>query len=217
MPRLHLIGDRTLCPLGRYAETARHAVDGGVDAVHLREKDLAGGTLVEAARELRRALAGRALVIVNERVDVALVSGADGVQLPEAGMRPRDARAVAGRRLLIGRSVHDAAGAERAADAGADYVLAGHVYQTRSKPGQAPRGPAFVREIARACPLPVIAVGGITPDRVAEVLDAGAYGVAITSGILAADDPEAAARDYREALEGWDVAERGPDGDHGQR
>lgn len=217
VPRLHLIGDRTLCPLGRFADVARSAVAGGVDAVHLREKDLAGATLVEAARELRRALGDGALVFVNERVDVALAAGADGVQLPEAGLRPRDARAVAGDRLLIGRSVHDASGAERAADEGADFVLAGHVYDTRSKPGQAPRGPSLVREIARSCPVPVIAVGGITPARVAEVLAAGAWGVAVISGVLGADDPQAAARAYREALGTGGADQGGAYGDQGQR
>jgi len=185
--------------------------------VHLREKDLAGGTLVEAARELRRALGGGVVLLVNERIDVALMSGADGVQLPESGASPRDVRVLAGDRLLIGRSVHDAAGAERAAGQGADFVLAGHVFDSRSKPGLAPRGSALVREIARACPIPVIAIGGIMPERVSELLDAGAWGVAIISGILAADDPEAAARRYREALDAWDSSLGGANGDQGQR
>lgn len=215
VPRLHLISDRALCPLARFPHVARRAVEAGVDAVHLREKDLPGGALLEAARGLARALGNDATLIINERVDVALVVAAGGVQLGEAAMSPRDARALLGARVLIGRSVHDAAGAERAAVEGADFVLAGHVYPTRSKPGQPPRGPDFIREIVAAAQRPVIAIGGITPERVPEVLQAGAHGVAVISGILGAEDPAAAARAFAEALERRE--ERETNGDHAQR
>ncbi len=200
IPRLHLISDRSLCPLERFPEVAARAVAGGVDAVHLRERDLPGGVLAEAARRVRERIGGAAL-FVNERVDVALAVGARGVQLGEQSLRPSEARAIAGDRLLIGRSVHDVDGALAAARDGADFVLAGHVYPTRSKPGLAPRGVAFVAEVVRACPMPVVAIGGVTPERVAEVLAAGAWGVAVISGILAADDPAAAAAAYRRAME----------------
>jgi thiamine-phosphate diphosphorylase len=201
IPRLHLISDRRLCPLDRFPELARLAVDAGVDAVHLREKDLPGRPLAEVGRALRRAIGGRALLFVNERVDVALVVGADGVQLPEAGLSPREVREIAGSRLLIGRSVHDVEGAEQAAAEGADFVIAGNVYETGSKPGQAGRGLEFVRWLAERCPLPVIAIGGIIPERVPEVVRAGAWGVAVISGILGAANPGEAAKRYREALD----------------
>lgn len=210
IPRLHLISDRTLCPLERFPEVARRAALAGAGAVHLREKDLHGGPLVEAARRLRRVLPGETVLLVNERVDIALVVGAHGVQLGEDGLSPLDVRAICGRQMLIGRSVHDPVGAERAVVEGADFVMAGHVYDTRSKPNQPARGPAFIEAIARVCPLPVIAVGGITPERVSEVIRAGAYGVAVISGILGATDPEDAARAYAEALRD---AETGDDGD----
>ncbi len=201
IPRLHLISDRRLCPLDRFPEVARLAVDAGVDAVHLREKDLPGGPLAVAGRALRRAIGDRALLFVNERADVALVVGADGVQLPETGLSPREVREIAGSRLLIGRSVHDIDGAERAATEGADFVIAGNVYETGSKPGQAGRGLEFVRRLAERCPIPVVAIGGITPERVPEVLRAGAWGVAVISGILRDAEPAEAARRYREALD----------------
>ncbi len=201
IPRLHLISDRRRCPLDHFPALARLVVDAGIDAVHLREKDLPGGLLAEAGRALRRAIGDRALLFVNERVDVALVVGADGVQLPEAGLSPRQVREIAGSRLLIGRSVHDVDGAERAAAEGADFVIAGNVYETGSKPGQAGRGLEFVRWLAQRCPLPVVAIGGITPERVPEVLRAGAWGVAVISGILGDAKPAEAARRYREALD----------------
>ncbi|MDI3341711.1 MAG: thiamine phosphate synthase, partial [Sphaerobacter sp.] len=188
IPRLHLISDRRQCPLDRFPSVARAAIAAGFDAVHLRAKDLPAGELLAAARALTRSVGDAAAVVVNDRVDVALIAGATGVQLGEAALSPRDVRALAGERLLIGRSVHDPAGAAQAAAEGADFVIAGHVYPTGSKPGQAARGLAFLATVAAASPVPVIAVGGITPDRVPEVLAAGAYGVAVISGVLAAPD-----------------------------
>lgn len=201
IPRLHLISDRRHCPLDRFPSVALAAVEAGVDAVHLREKDLPAAVVVDAARALNRALADRAAVLINDRVDVALIVGAVGVQLGETALSPRDVRALAGSSLLIGCSVHDVEGAERAAVEGADFVMAGHIYATGSKPGQPPRGLDFLAAIAGASPLPVIAVGGITPERVPEIIAAGAHGMAVISGILAAADPGAAAAAYRRALE----------------
>jgi thiamine-phosphate diphosphorylase len=199
IPRLHLVSDRRLCDLSALPTVIERAVAGGVDAVHLREKDLPAGELVDAARALRLA-AGDASLFVNDRVDVALISGAQGVQLGESGISVRDARSLIGDRQLIGRSVHDVEGARLAAEDGADFAIAGHVYETASKAGQAGRGPRFIASIAAVCPLPIIAIGGITPERVAEVLAAGAHGVAVISGILKSNDPARAAARYAEAV-----------------
>ncbi|HEU5422555.1 MAG TPA: thiamine phosphate synthase [Nitrolancea sp.] len=198
--RLHLISDRARCPLERLPEVAALAVRGGVDTVHLREKDLPGGVLLELAGRLREAINGRAALIVNERVDVAVLAGADGVQLGEAGLPIDGTRRLLGDRL-IGRSVHDRAGAWKAGMQRADFLLAGHVYETGSKAGQPGRGLRMLGELAGVSHLPVVAIGGITPERVVPVLRAGAWGVAVLSGILAADEPEAAARRYREVIE----------------
>lgn len=200
VPRLHLISDRSICPLDRFPEVALQAVEAGFDAVHLREKDLPGQALVEAARQLRRAISDRACILINERLDVALISGASGVQMGEQGLSPLDIRALCGDTILIGRSVHDESGAERAAIERADFIIAGNVYSTRSKPGRQGRGLDFITKIVEASGLPVMAIGGITPARVPEVLQAGAYGVAVISGILAASDPATAAEAYRRAL-----------------
>jgi thiamine-phosphate diphosphorylase len=199
IPRLHLISDRRLCDLSAFPAVAARAVGGGVDAVHLREKEITAGELLAADRGLR-SLVSNAMMFINDRVDVALLSDANGVQLGESSVSVADVRALSGGRLLIGRSVHDVAGAQRAAEDGADFVIAGHVYETASKAGQAGRGSQFIASIVVACPLPVIAIGGITPERVAEVVAAGAHGVAVISGILKADDPVRAAARYAEAL-----------------
>ncbi len=201
VPRLHLISDRSICPLDRFPEVARQAVEAGFDAVHLREKDLPGRDLVEAARHLKRVINDGARILINERLDVAIIVGAHGVQMGEQGLSPLDIRAVCGDSILIGRSVHDESGAERAAFERADFVIAGNIYSTRSKPGRGGRGLGFITRVAEAGGLPVIAIGGVTPARVPEVVQAGAHGVAVISGILAAPDPSTAAQAYRLALD----------------
>ncbi|HVB65515.1 MAG TPA: thiamine phosphate synthase [Nitrolancea sp.] len=199
IPRFHLISDRRLCDLDRLPDVAARAVIGKVDAIHLRERDVAAGKLLEVARALRAAI-GDAELFVNDRVDIALLSGADGVQLGETSISVSDARALAGDRLLIGRSVHDADGARRAYIDGADFVIAGHVYETASKAGQPGRGLEFITAIARVCPIPIIAVGGITRENTTDVVGAGAHGIAVVSGILRADNPESAALGYADVL-----------------
>ncbi len=201
VPRLHLISDRSICPLDRFPEVAYQAVEAGFDAVHLREKDLPGRDLVEAARHLKRVIGDCARIMINERLDVALIIGAHGVQMGEQGLSPLDIRSICGDSILIGRSVHDESGAERATFERADFIIAGNIYPTRSKPGQEGHGLDFIRRIAEAGGLPVIAIGGVTPARVPEVIQAGAHGVAVISGILAAPDPSTAAQAYRLALD----------------
>src|SRR5690606_21125990 len=108
---------------------------------------------------------GRAALFVNERLDIAMLTEADGVQLGETALNPVDARALLGSGALIGRSIHDVAGAVRAAQLGADFVIAGHIYDSASKAGSQGRGAAFLKEIVDVCPIPVIAIGGISPER----------------------------------------------------
>ena len=199
IPRFHLISDRRICDLDQFPEVAARAVRAGVDAIHLREKDVASGKLLQVARALRVAI-GDAKLFVNDRVDIAILSGADGVQLGETSMSVSDARTLGGNRLLVGRSVHDADGARCAVADGADFVIAGHVYETASKAGQPGRGLGFIKEIARVCPIPIIVVGGITRENTPSVIGAGAHGIAVVSGILLADNPEMAATGYADEL-----------------
>ena len=199
-PSLMLITDRSRLR-GRPLEVvASLAVDGGVTVVQLRENDLAGGDLYELALTLRAVLRGRALLLVNERADVALAAGADGIHLPERGLPVDTVRRLAGDACIVGRSVHSVEAAVRAEREGADYVQVGAVYATSSHPGQTPGGPALVRTVAEAVRLPVIAVGGITPERVPEVIEAGADGIAVIGAIMDADDPQPAARALSDAL-----------------
>ncbi len=197
VPRLHLVGPLDLVPDDAYVEIAVAAARGGVGAVHVRLPGRTAADVLAIARSLVDRLSPDVAVIVNDRLDVAVACGAAGVQLGERGLPVDAARRVVGKRLLIGRSIHDVAGARQAAT-GADFLLAGHVYATASHAGEPGRGLAWLAEVAAATPVPVIAIGGITAARVTEVMATGAWGVALGREILLASDPEAAARAVRE-------------------
>ncbi len=175
------------------------AVLGGVDVVQLRDNQAGAAELFEVARRLRGLVRGRALMVVNRRLDVALAAGADGVHLPEVGPPVRAVRALAPR-LLVGRSVHSAE-ISFADDDAPDYLLLGTLYRSPTKPHVVPHGPAVVATLARRTSTPVLGIGGIDAEQAGEVMAAGAAGVAVISSILASSDPQHAARRLRAALE----------------
>ena len=199
-PCLALVTDRRLGHGDTLPDQVAAAVAGGVDLVQLREKDLPGGRLLELAAAVQEKIAGRALLLVNERVDVAAALPAAGVQLGEDALPLAAARRQLGPDALIGRSVHSRAGAKAAIAAGADFLVAGAMYASRSHPGEPPAGPELLRQIAAAAPAPIIGIGGITAANVGPVMQAGAAGVAVITGILAAPDPERAAAQLKAAL-----------------
>jgi thiamine-phosphate pyrophosphorylase len=177
------------------------AIDGGVNAVQVREKNLPPAELLHLAQRLREAMAGRAALIVNGALEVALAAGADGVHLAEAAaMVERPARP-----FLVGRSVHSREAAEKGWEECSDYLIAGPVFATPSHAGREPAGRVLIEECSWAVALPVLAVGGIDARRVAEVVRVGASGVAVISAVLGSNAPRAAARRLSEALdEAWD-------------
>ena len=176
------------------------AVENGVNLVQLRERDLPDAQMLVLAGRLRAATDGRALLFVNDSVSVAEASGSDGVQLGERSRSVASARAAMARPLLVGRSVHDAAGALAAVADGADLLLAGAVYASPTHPGQAPAGTDLIAQLAATAPVPVIGIGGITARNAAPVIEAGASGAAVASAVLGSPDPGAAARDLSEAV-----------------
>lgn len=169
----------------------------GVRAIQLREKDLdtidvyrLGERLLPIARERG------ALLIVNDRVDVAMALGADGVHLTGKSLPPKEARALVGTDILVGVSCHGLADVEEAVSGRVDFVVLGPIYATPSKaPYGPPLGLGMLRQARAICPLPILAIGGINAHRVPEVVGAGADGVAAISAVLAAPDPEKASRD----------------------
>ena len=192
LPRVHAVTDAAVLALPDFGiRAAAIASIGSSVALHARDRTAGGATLAAAASRLAAlARPPEAMVFVSGRPDVAAACGAGGVQLAAGDLAPADARRIAGG--LIGRSVHSADEALAAADEGADFVIAGSVYATASHAGQAALGPAFVTACARGG-LPVIAIGGITPERAREVREAGAWGVAAISALWHAADPAAAA------------------------
>ena len=195
---LCLVTDRRLG--GTLVSKVAQAVAGGVNLVQLREKDLPGRPLLNLATELRAVISSSALLLINERADVAAAARADGVQLGEEALPTKEARKILGPEALIGRSVHSEQGALMAEAEGADFLLVGTMYATSSHPGHEPAGPELIRRIAASCSLPLMGIGGITEANLGPVLEAGAQGVAVISSILAAPDPEQAARGLRQAM-----------------
>jgi thiamine-phosphate pyrophosphorylase len=200
IPCLTLITDRRLCQGLSLGEAVVRAVGGGVNVVQLREKDLAAAQLVPLADRLRAITQDKALLIVNTRLDVALVCGADGVHLPERGPSVAATRRLAGDGFIIGRSVHSAEEAAKAQEEGADYVQVGAIFPSRSHPGQTPAGPGLLESVAARVTIPIVAVGGITAGNVGRVMQAGARGAAVISAILDSSSPGAATRRLAEAM-----------------
>jgi len=196
IPVVHLITDRRLAPdPAARADAALAGIPPGRVAVHLREKDLGGAALLSLARALARVCRARGqLLLVNDRLDVALAAGAAGVHLPSAGVPPADARRLLGPAALVGVSCHSAADVARARDGGASFATFGPVWDTPSKrPFGPPVGLAALRDAARLG-LPLVALGGVTPERAAEAFAAGAAGVAVIRAWLTGADPAGAAR-----------------------
>ena len=202
-PLLCLVTDRRAVHLQdeQLVERVYRAVRGGVSMVQLRERDLPGGELLKLAERLRESTEGTALLFVNDRVDVALACGADGVQLGEAGLDVGAARRVAGNSLLVGRSVHSVEGAAEAEREGADFLVVGTIYPTSSHHAEEPAGPQLLARIASRVATPFVGIGGINAANVGEVVEAGASGVAVISAILTAKDPEAAASQLKMAID----------------
>jgi thiamine-phosphate pyrophosphorylase len=173
---LCLVTDRRVRPV---VEQCREAVRAGVDMIQVRERDLDGGRLASLVTELVRLTRGTATrVVVNDRLDVALACRADGVHLRGDSIPPGRARSIAPAGFLIGRSVHHEAEAKAVAP-DVDYLIAGTVFPTSSKPGLTEcLGVEGLARICRSVSVPVLAIGGMTPDRLADVATAGAAGVA---------------------------------------
>jgi thiamine-phosphate pyrophosphorylase len=195
-PVVHLITDRRLVPdLVAHAERALAGFPPGCIAVHVREKELRGAELLVLSRALVAVCRRHGQrCLVNDRLDVALAAGADGVHLPSAGIPPAAARRLAGPEALIGVSCHGLADVRRALAGGASFATFGPVHDTPSKrPWGAPVGLEALRGAA-GLGLPLVGLGGVTPENAAEVRAAGASGVAAIRAWLEAVEPAGAVR-----------------------
>ncbi|MDA8085056.1 MAG: thiamine phosphate synthase [Nitrospiraceae bacterium] len=190
--RIYLITDRKIFEGDTDAllRGVEGALEGGVKAVQLREKDLETRTLLALAYRMRELTARYgARLFINDRADIAVAVSADGVHLGHTGIPVEAARKVCGEKMLIGRSTHSLEEARQAQEAGADFITFGPVFETPSKrPYGEPVGVKLLRDTTERISIPVFAIGGISREKVQEVTEAGASGIALISGILAAGD-----------------------------
>jgi thiamine-phosphate pyrophosphorylase len=196
--RLCLVTDRGLARGRPLTQIVGAAVRGGVTMVQLREKAATTRAFLEEARALKSLLAPLGVhLIVNDRLDIAMAVDADGVHVGQTDMPIEDVRRFLGPDKIVGLSITDAARITRPDAAAADYLGIGPIYQQQTKEdAEAPLGVEGFRRLRALTPKPVLAIGGLKPDNCAPVLAAGADGVAVVSAIVAADEPETAARQF---------------------
>ena len=187
-------------PAERVLEIATGAARGGADVVQLRQKTMPRGELLELARRLRTMLID-SLFVVNDHVDIALLSGADGVHLGPDDLSIAGARKVAAGRLLIGASASTLERAREAVAAGADYLGTGPAFATPIKAEKKVLGPEGIAAIASAVELPVFAIGGIDASNLGQVMAAGLRRVCVIRAVGDASDPEKATRKLRAMLD----------------
>ncbi len=200
--RLLLVTDRRQIQGRSLQSVLRQAVDAGLPAVQLRERDLPTGELLQLAREIRSFTTPHAVpLIINDRVDLMLALNLIGVHLRANSLPITAVRRLVGADRLVGISTHSLAEVREANRDGADYVVFGPIFDTPSKrPFGSPAGLEKLAEVCRVSAVPVFAIGGITSASVSEVRRAGAHGVAVIGAILARDDVAAATMDLLASL-----------------
>lgn len=195
--RLYVLITESLCRRP-WLEVAEAALAGGADCIQLREKQMDGGELLaRAARLVKLCRDHGALCIINDRPDIAVLSGADGVHVGQTDLPAAEARKIIGNRGIVGVSTHDLEQARRAVLDGADYIGVGPVFPSSTKPREIRPGLDFARTAAGAVKIPCVAIAGITAENTAEVMATGVSAVAVSSAIIAAPDPRAAAEAIR--------------------
>jgi len=177
-------------------------VSGGVTCVQLREKDCSTLEFIEQARPIKSFLEEREVpLIINDRLDVALAVGAEGVHLGQSDMPLEMAQKIAGPSMLIGISAESVQDAVKAENGGADYLGVSPIYTTPTKTDTAPPlGLQGLREIKNRVNIPLVGIGGLNNSNAAEVIRSGADGVAVVSAIVAAEDPETAAMNLKQII-----------------
>lgn len=199
---LYLVTDRSLSNGRSTIAIVEAAIRGGVSCVQLREKDCSTRQFIEQARALQPLLKQhRVPLIINDRLDIALVIGADGIHLGQEDMHISDARRLAGNTMIIGISAENLRDAIEAERQGADYIGISPVFATATKTDTAPPlGLDGIQQIRDAVSIPLVGIGGINQDNARDIISAGADGVAVVSAIVSAGCPETAAATLRDLV-----------------
>ena len=197
--KVFLISDLELFPSqDSLLKGIEDALAGGIKSVQLREKNLPTRELLMLGYKFRELTSGYgARLFINDRLDIALAVGADGLHLGQSGIPVAVARKASGGSLAIGCSTHSLEEALEAEKRGADFITFGPIYETPSKLKYGkPLGPDVLKDAVKKIKIPIFGIGGIKKDNIAEVLHSGAWGIALISGILAESDKTGAAREY---------------------
>ena len=182
-------------------ETARLVIDGGADAIQLREKTISDSEFISLAREVRDITTrSGTLLIINDRVHVAREINADGVHLGQQDMSVLEARNIIGNEKIIGVSTHSIIQAMQAQKDGADYIAIGPIYPTKTKDYEPSIGIEIIQKISGAVNIPIIAIGAITLENLDEVLQAGASRIAVCSAIISTQDILSTTRQFKDKL-----------------
>ncbi len=196
---LYAITDRKMLGKVSEVEAARLCFEGGADVVQLRMKDTDGGEMLEKAKAIQEiAQQYCKFFIVNDRLDIAVLAGADGVHLGQTDIPVQEARRLVGDEMIIGVSASTVEEAVKAVDDGADYIGVGSIFNTSTKP-DADQGIGLdtLMDICQAVDVPVVAIGGINKGNIRDVIRAGADGAAVVSAIMAKPDIKAAAHELK--------------------
>ncbi len=200
--RLYVLVTESICKRPWF-ESAEQAILGGADCLQLREKNLDGAELLDRARKfVELCRKHRVLSIINDRPDIALLSGADGVHVGQDDLPAREVRKLLGRDKIVGVSTHEIEQARQAVLDGADYIGVGPVFRSETKPRDFLPGLVFARQVASEIRLPAVAIAGITLQNVDDVLATGIKAVAVTAAVVGCDDIAAAARALKTKLVG---------------
>ena len=199
--RLYVIIDRGACEGRDLAWVARQAIRGGADVIQLRDKGASAQALIAQARRLLEVTQpAKTPLLINDRADVALAAGADGVHLGQEDLPIAAARRLLGPGRIIGKSSHSLAQALEADQEELDYLALGPVYPTPTKPDYPPVGLTLVGEVSARVRHPLVVIGGVDGATLPEVVSAGAACVAVVRAVCAAEDPEAAAQTLKRLL-----------------
>ncbi len=203
-PRLHLVTNDEVLKRPDFVAVASEVMKAGgvTTALHVRGPRTRSRDLFRVVRDLLPAIEdSEASLVVNDRVDVALALGLEWVHLGQRSLSPAIVRCLLGRQGTLGVSVHDVQEAQHAVEGGADYLTVGMMFATASHPEGTPVGPSLVEAVQRTTRLPLVAIGGITPDRVDAVVASGAWGIAVLAGVWGGERPARAVEVYLAALD----------------
>ena len=200
--RLCVITDTMIQNKYSHREIAKMAIKGGANIIQLRDKNMPTGELLETAIEIKKLCSKkRVLFIVNDRIDVALISNSDGVHLGKDDIPIKDARKILGNNKIIGGTAHSLKEAVQREKEGADYIGFGHIYPTYSKLKKGnPKGINYLKRIVRKVKIPVFAIGGINHSNIKEVINSGVHGVAVIGAVIKNNNPVIAAKGLRKVI-----------------